>query len=89
MISTTTKRFWLLHDALPQDVQERARKAYDLFSQDPSHTSLQFKRVGKRRPIYSARIDHQYRVLGQLKGDTIKWFWIGSHDEYDRLLKSL
>jgi hypothetical protein len=28
-----------------------------------------------------------YRALGLLKGDTVTWFWIGTHDEYERLLK--
>jgi hypothetical protein len=34
----------------------------------------------------SARVGLQYRAVGELVGDTITWFWIGSHDEYDRLL---
>jgi len=24
--------------------------------------------------------------LDLLKGDTVTWFWIGTHDEYERLL---
>jgi Txe/YoeB family toxin of Txe-Axe toxin-antitoxin module len=40
-------------------------------------------------PIYSARINQDYRVVGQLDGDTVIWFWAGSHAEYDRLLGQL
>jgi hypothetical protein len=27
-----------------------------------------------------------HRVLGQLDGEDIVWFWIGTHAEYDKLL---
>jgi hypothetical protein len=30
-----------------------------------------------------------YRALGLLEGDEIIWLWIGTHAEYDRLLKSM
>jgi hypothetical protein len=30
-----------------------------------------------------------FRAVGVLKGDEITWFWIGSHADYDRLLKTL
>jgi hypothetical protein len=33
------------------------------------------------------RIGQDFRALGILERDTIVWFWIGSHDVYERLLK--
>jgi hypothetical protein len=33
------------------------------------------------------RITRGCRALGVLDGDTITWFWIGGHDEYERLLR--
>jgi hypothetical protein len=30
-----------------------------------------------------------YRAAGLLEDDEVTWFWIGSHAEYDRLLKIL
>jgi hypothetical protein len=86
--SKTTPRFWAAFNALPPDVQDHARKAYGLFSADPRHPSLQFKKVHTTEPIYSARISGGYRAVGRLDGDLVLWFWIGGHDEYDRLLKS-
>lgn len=88
MKSSTTSRFWKLYEALPEDVQRRADKAYRLWQLNPRARGLDFKRVGRRRPIYSVRIGMGYRALGLLEGDTIIWFWIGHHDEYERLLKS-
>ena len=48
---------------------------------------LRFKQVKPNAPVYSVRIGLNHRALGLLKDDTITWFWIGSHDEYDRLLR--
>ncbi|MGA7501801.1 MAG: hypothetical protein WBX00_34140 [Isosphaeraceae bacterium] len=51
----------------------------------PAPSSLQFKRVSSRQPIYSARVGLGHRALGLWEGNTITWFWIGSHAEYDTL----
>jgi hypothetical protein len=42
--------------------------------------------VHPSRPIYSVRIGIHYRALGVREGDDIVWFWVGSHDEYERLI---
>jgi len=60
-----------------------------MWKANPNHPSLRFRRVDKEEPIYSARVSGNYRVLGVLEGDTVIWFWIGDHEEYDRLLKDL
>ena len=89
MTSHTTPRFWAAYRELPPETQELARKAYRLFLANPQHPSLRFKKVHDREPIYSVRITLAYRAVGVLKDDEITWFWIGSHAEYDGLLKSL
>lgn len=89
MKSRATPRFWSAYRALPPAVQEQARRAYLLFKENPSHPGLQLKKVGDREAIYSARITRDYRALGLMQGDGITWFWIGSHTDYDRLIKSL
>jgi hypothetical protein len=87
MRSKATPRFWRFYGQLPRGLQRRARKAYRLWRADPGHPSLQFKRVDGQEPIYSVRITGNFRALGLLEGDTVIWYWIGSHDEYERLLK--
>jgi hypothetical protein len=62
------------------------RAFWQLF--DKAHPGLHFKRVNRKRPVYSARIGIHYRAVGLLKDDTITWFWIGSHDDYERLLRT-
>jgi hypothetical protein len=84
--SHTTERFRHAFENLPKDVQEQARRAYSLFERDIHHPSLRFKQVHSARPIYSVRINVDYRALGVRDGDTIIWFWIGSHADYDHLI---
>jgi hypothetical protein len=74
---------------LPESVRDQASCAYALWRVDPYHPSLQFKRVSQRQAIYSARVGLGHRVLGLREGDTITWFWIGSHADYDTLLARL
>lgn len=87
MKSVTTQRFRECYALLPDHVKETARKNYQLWKQDPSHPSIHFKQVHPTKPIYSARVGLNYRVLGTKDGDTMIWFWIGSHTDYDRLTK--
>ena len=67
----------------------KARQAYLLWRQDPFHPSLNFKQVHQQKPIYSLRIGLSYRALGVKEGGTIVWFWIGSHEQYNNLIKQL
>jgi hypothetical protein len=89
MNSRRTLRFRQLLAALPANVRNQAAIAYRHFRDDPSHPSLHFKKVHPKLPIYSARINDDYRAVGQMRANGIVWFWIGKHEEYERLLKQL
>jgi hypothetical protein len=84
MKSRTTARFRSAFRALRQ-----ARQAYKLFQQNPAHPGLRFKRVHTVKPIFSARVSRDYRVLAVRDDDTLIWFWIGSHSDYDKLISRL
>jgi len=84
-----TQRFWTCFRALPPDVQERARVAFERWRANPAHPGLRFKRIHEARPIYSVRIARGWRALGVLEDDTMIWFWVGSHADYDRLIRRL
>jgi hypothetical protein len=83
MRSSTTPDFWSTFAALPPEIKARARLAYRLWRHHPRHPSLQFRKAGE---VWSVRIGRGYRALSLLDGDTFYWFWIGTHDEYERLL---
>jgi len=87
--SHTTRRFRKAFADLPAHVRSQARIAYARFQDDPNHPSLMFKQVHPSRPIFSARVGLGYRALCVRDGDTLIWFWIGSHADYDALLKRL
>jgi hypothetical protein len=80
----TTQRFWQNFNTLPTSIQQLARKNFNLLKKDLHHPSLQFKKVGK---FWSARIGLNYRVLAFKDGEDYIWAWIGTHDEYDQILK--
>ena len=89
MTSKTTERFRKALASLPAHVQLRASAAFQLFRQDPTHPSLRYKQVHSTRPIYSARVGLGYRALAVRDDQVVIWFWIGTHADYDELLKHL
>jgi len=89
MISKTTKRFRESLAKLPKNIQRQAQESYKLFSQAPNHPSLRFKKVHTIEPIYSVRINTDYRAVGMIDAEEIIWFWVGSHAEYEKLLRQL
>ena len=89
MKSHLTDDFLECFAKLPKRTKRLARENYKLWSNNPYHPSLSFKRVGKKYPAYSVRVGLGWRALGFRDGNAIVWFWIGSHPEYERLIKNL
>ena len=84
MTHRATPRFWSCYHALPSEVQQLADRNYELLKNDPQHPSLHFKKVGE---FWSVRVGLHYRALAVEDGDELLWVWIGSHAEYDRLIR--
>ncbi len=74
---------------LPQEVQQRATRAYRLWLADPNHPGLKFSAVHPLEPIYSVRIGLHWRALAVVEDGVAIWFWIGSHSDYDQILRSI
>jgi len=34
--------------------------------------------------VWAVRVTLGWRAVGVLQGDTVTWFWIGRHDDYER-----
>jgi len=83
----TTPDFWEHYNTLPKEVQELADKNYGLLRSIPMHPSLHFKRL--KDVVWSVGISRQYRALTFEHEDGYDWFWIGSHTDYDQLMKRL
>ncbi len=89
MNSYLTEEFIDYFSKLPQDIKKKSRKNYWIWRQNPHHRSLQFKRVHSQEPLYSVRIGIGWRALGLVEKGDIYWFWIGSHANYEKLLKQI
>ena len=63
MRSVRTKRFMACFDALPLHIQRQAIETFRSWQADPSRSSLEFKRIGHRLPVYSVRIGIHWRAL--------------------------
>jgi hypothetical protein len=88
--SYTNPTFRKLFGALPAEVREQARAAYRLFRVSPRHPGLNFKRIHGKPNFVSARVGGSYRVVGVLaSSDEVVWFWIGPHEQYERVLYTL
>ncbi len=84
MKSSTTARFWRGYREIPKEVQSAARKQYRLWQDNPRHRSLNFKPIGH---LWSVRVTDDYRALALFDQGTYFWFWIGTHAEYDQILR--
>jgi hypothetical protein len=84
MKSNTLSSFWAAYRTLDEGIRRRAQKAYRLWADNPYHPSLRFKCINTEENIWSVRITRGYRALGVWERDTVTWFWIGSHDDYER-----
>lgn len=86
MISRINDDFRDCFARLPEAIQARARKNYLLWKQNPQHPSLRFKQIHAKEMIYSIRVGKGWRALGLMDDESITWFWIGSHAEYDLMI---
>ena len=89
MISHLTSDFIKRFRKLPDRIKRTARKNYKIWKQDISHPGSDFKQVHPIKPIYSVRIGSGWRALGIKEDNTMIWFWIGSHNDYEKLIRRL
>ncbi len=86
MRSKVTDGFRKRFKRLPPAIQKQARAAYHLWKVNPYYPGLHFKCIDPVESIYSVRIGLHYRAVGTKVGDTIIWYFIGTHEEYNHLL---
>jgi hypothetical protein len=84
LIHHASPDFRTCYNSLPAPLREQADKAFELLKTNPQHPSLHFKKVGR---FSSARVSLNYRAIGVDAPAGIVWFWIGTHAEYDRLIR--
>ena len=75
----TTKRFEKLFSNLSTQIKNKALKQLQLLEDNPSHPSLDFKKLKGYENKYQFRVNHKFRVIGILKKGTLSLYWIGPH----------
>ena len=78
-----TPEFWFYYRQLPEHIQKLADKNFELLQINPRHPSLRLKKIGE---FWSARVGLRFRALAKERTEGLVWFWIGSHDDYDKLI---
>jgi len=85
MKSSRDPKFDKLFALLPGRIQELARKNYALWRVNPWHPSLNFEELNGG--LWSVRIGDHHRALGVQRADgSMLWYWIGSHEAYNKLI---
>jgi len=77
-------KFWAAYERLPANIRELADKNFALLKANPQHPSLHFKKLDR---FWSVRVGSRYRALAVEVEDGLLWFWIGSHADYDAIIK--
>ncbi len=78
-----TPSFWSAYRTLPSEIQGIADKNFAFLKENPRHPSLRLKKVGA---FWSVRVGRGYRAVARDRAEGLIWFWIGPHDQYDRLI---
>lgn len=76
--------FWKCYRNLAKGLQKLADQKFDLLKKNRHHPSLHLKKIGK---YWSVRVSIRHRALAVEVADNLVWFWIGTHAEYDELVK--
>ncbi len=75
--------FWKAYNELPLAIRKQADKSFEL-PKKPNPPSLHFKKIGCR---WWTRVGIHYRALALETEGGFLWYSIGSHSEYDRLIR--
>ena len=78
-------RFNKSYASLPEDVQEKAKKAFSLFQDNRNHPPLYIKKLKGTKDVWEGRIDSFYRFTFMFDTDengvtTYMFLNIGPHD---------
>ena len=78
--------FWKCYEKLPKHVQQLADNKFAIFKQEPFHPSLGLQQKGE---VWTVDIGRSYRAIALRQDNDFHWFWIGSHEAYNKLLRKL
>jgi hypothetical protein len=80
----TNSDFQECYNRLSRQVKKLADKNFKLLKENPYHPSLHLKKV---RNYWSIRVGKGHRAIAVEIDNTLIWFWVGTHAEYDRQIQ--
>lgn len=85
-----TNSFWEDYRDLPDEIKEKAKKAFELFKDNPRHPSFQTHKIlGTGNPtVFEGYIDMHYRFTFYYDEDAIVYLAIGRHSIIDQASRS-
>jgi hypothetical protein len=84
VIHRAAPSFWTAHNSLPDSVRDIAKRTFAQMKFDPRHPSLHLKKTGR---FWSVRVGLHHRALAVEIESGLLWFWIGSHADYERIIR--
>lgn len=84
MRSFALPEFWKCYEDLAGTVRALADDKFLLFALNPVHPSLGLQQKGA---VWTVDVGRSYRAIAYRTGDDFHWFWIGSHEAYNKLLR--
>jgi len=82
--SVPTKRFWKCYHSLPEHIRKVADEVYKLWNENPFDPVLEFHEI--RKSLWRIKIGYRYRALARRYEGCVVWIWIGSHEDYNKLI---
>ena len=73
-----------MFENLPGPIQKVSKKNFALLKANPLHPSLHFKKVEK---FWSVQVGIAHRALAVEDVEDFIWIWIGTHSEYELMIK--
>lgn len=85
----TTTQFRDLFSKFKKDDQSKARQKFELVMQNPKSSGIHrlLQNPSKRFDVYGVPAGQRMRALGVSFGSCFIWYWIGTHEEYNNMLK--
>jgi len=75
-----TKNFVRDYRKLPQEIQKTVDKQLEMLLENPTHPSLNLKKMQDPRGIWEGRVTYAYRFTFQIEDDTYILRKVGTHD---------
>jgi hypothetical protein len=88
LVFKASGEFWWNVRRFDSKVQDTVRSKFKIFEQNPWGAQWEFKKLPRLKgDIWSVKVytgKPGYRALAKrIAGDTWKFYWFGTHDEYD------